>query len=110
MSLPSSQPPAKQPERSLPIAAILMMVAKGMSPREIAAVFPELTLDEIRSAVLQTAEIMRDPEASLPSSDLSVQAIIEKARRNADLSEDEAMDRAVELTRAYRREKANGGR
>lgn len=103
--LPSSQPPANPADRALPVGPILIMVAKGMKPREIAEVFPEFSLDEIRSAVLQAAELLKDPEASLTSPALPVQTILEKARRNADLAEDEAMDQAVALTRAYRRER-----
>lgn len=89
------------------MGAILIMVAKGMRPRDIAAVFPEITLDEIRESVLQAAELMNDPEGSLAPSAPSVQAILDKARLTADLSEDEAMARAVELTEACRREKSS---
>lgn len=106
MSLPSPTPSTKPDEPTLPVGPILMMLAKGMRPREIVEVFPEVALDAIRGAVLQAAELVNDPEASVARCSLSARAIIEKARRHADLSEEDAMERAVALTRAYRRDKA----
>jgi len=82
------------------------MIAKGMTPREIITVFPELTLADISTAALQAAELLKDPDAFLVSSDASVSAIIERLRRRSDLSEEEAMELAVAETRAHRREKA----
>jgi hypothetical protein len=83
------------------------MLAKGMTEPEIAVVFPELTPNEVRIAVLQAAELMKDPEALLAPSSASIQAILDKARRAAEgLSESEAEDLAVAEVRAYRREKA----
>lgn len=102
MPLPLSSPI----DRPLPISTILIMLAKGMAPREIARVFPELTLDDIRNAVLQAAELMKDPEVSLAPSDASVREIIATARRSANLSAQDAMELAVYETRAHRREKA----
>ena len=80
------------------------MLAKGMTPREITTVFPELALEDVRSALLHVAELMKDPEASL-AAELSVEMIIENARCNTDLSDDEAMELAVEVTREVRRER-----
>jgi hypothetical protein len=97
-------PSSLQPDRPL----ILTMLAKGMTEPEIAVVFPDLTLDEIRSAVLQATELMKDPEALLAPSSASIQSIIDKARRAAPdgLLESEVEDLAVAEVRAYRREKA----
>ena len=82
------------------------MIARGMTPREIITVFPELTLGEIPAAALQAAELLKDPDASLAPFDLSVHATIERLRQSSELSEEEAMELAVAETRAYRREKA----
>ena len=83
------------------------MVAQGMKPRQILLVFPELSLDDVRNAVLQAADLMRDPESSLPPADADALELLRKAQRNSDLSEEEAMELAVAETRAYRREKAS---
>jgi hypothetical protein len=81
-------------------------VATTRSPRDILTVFPELTLPDISTAVLQAAELLKDPDASLVPSHAAVQAIIEKARQSSNLSEEEAMELPVAATRAYRTEKA----
>jgi hypothetical protein len=99
-------PASTSPDRPLPIAAILIMIAKGMTPRDILTVFPELTLPDISTALLQAAELLKDPDASLVPSHASVSAIIEKARQSSNLSEEEAMELAVAATRTYRKEKA----
>lgn len=89
---------------------ILTTLAKGMSSREILRVFPELSLQDVRDAVVRVAELVSDLDASLPSADDDVLEILRKAQRNTDLSVSEGEELAVAETRAFRREKSTARR
>jgi uncharacterized protein (DUF433 family) len=83
-------------------SSIVAMVGKGMAAAEILQVFPELGLDDIRSALLRAADVVCDSDASLVTD--PVGEIIRAAQRSSNLSEAEAMDLAVAETRAARSE------
>jgi hypothetical protein len=101
MTRTRTQPPRSE-DAPLPIASIVALVGKGMTAREILAVFPELEAGDIRAALLRAAEVMSDEDGSL-SNDDAVGRIIRAAQRSSGLSEDEAMALAVSETRAVRR-------
>ena len=48
----------------IPVATVVAMVADGMSPSEIVAELPDLTLDDVREALRFAAEAVR--ERALP--------------------------------------------
>lgn len=99
-----SQRAPERPAESIPIASIVALVGKGMTAREILKVFPELQPEDIRTALLNAADVVRDPDASLRAED-PVGAIIRRAQQSAGLAEDEAVELAVDETRAARRER-----
>lgn len=77
-----------------------------MTAREIVSLFPELQPEDVRVALLKAAEVVRDADASLGSGD-PVGEIIRKAQQSSGLSEEDAMDLAVNETRAARKERAS---
>lgn len=101
-----STPPAPANAANVATAAIVAMVGKGMTAREILRLFPELTPDDIRGALLKAADVVRDEDASLLAAK-SASTIAAEMRAAANLSEDEAMALAVEETRAARKEKGH---
>jgi hypothetical protein len=70
------------------------------------SLFPTLGPGDIRAALLEAAEVMRNADASLRRSDV-VDELIRKAQQNSNLSDDEAMELAVSETRAARNERAS---
>ncbi len=76
-----------------------------MTAKQILRIFPELSPDDVRSALLRAADVVCDENASL-CSDETASAMRAEMRADASLSEDEAMAVAVEETRAHRRERA----
>lgn len=102
----SSESAADAEPQPVPVASIVALVGKGMTAREITKVFPELEPEDIRLALLRAAELMRNADASLHSGD-GVAEIIRSAQRNSGLSEEDAMELAVNETRAARKERAS---
>ncbi len=100
-----STPPPPPAQRASSTAAIVAMVGKGMTAKQILRLFPELSPDDVRSALLRAADVVRDENASL-CSDETARAALAEMRADASLSEDEAVALAVEETRAHRREQA----
>lgn len=88
----------------VPIASIVALVGKGMTAREILQVFPELQPEDVRAALLKAADVVRDTDASLRAGD-PVGQIIRQAQQSSGLSEEEAVELAVNETQAARRER-----
>lgn len=99
----TSLPSAPTASRRIPVASIVALVAKGMTARQILAVFPDLEPDDVRSALLRAAEVVQDQDRSLRSDRDSVLETVKRARATARLSEAEALKLALEETRATRR-------
>lgn len=97
-------PPTESP--GVTTAAIVGMVAKGLSVRQIVDLFPELTAGEVRAAMLRAANLVADEDASLRDDD-AVGRIIADAQASAGLNEDEATDLAVAETRKARVERTD---
>jgi hypothetical protein len=100
----SSQRAPERRSGSIPIASIVALVGKGMTPREILEIFPELQPEDIRSALLNAADVVRDADASLRAGD-PVGDIIRQAQQSSGLAKDEAVELAVRETRTTRRER-----
>ncbi len=106
-AMSSASQPAPSPQLAkVPVQAIVALAGKGMTAREILEAFPSLKPEDIRAALLQAVEVVCDRAASLTTSADEALAILQRARRNAGLSEAEATRLGVEETRAHRREKA----
>ncbi len=90
-------------KRPLPSRAILRLVAQGKSVRDIAALFPEFSADEIQMALLRVADLAQDEGASLPAED-AITELIQSAQSRAALSEEEAMAVALEMTNEVRKQ------
>lgn len=101
-------PPSDQPA-SVTTAAIVGMVGKGMSVREIVELLPELTPAEVRAAMLRAANVVTDDDASLRSDD-PVGRIIAAAQSSAGLTEEDALELAIEETCNARAERTERGR
>lgn len=52
----------------IPVAAIVEMVADGMTDTEIIAAYPDLEIDDVREAVCYAAEAVRERELPLVAS------------------------------------------
>lgn len=52
----------------IPVAAIVEMVADGMTDTEIIAAYPDLETDDVREAVRYAAEAVRERELPLVAS------------------------------------------
>ena len=49
----------------IPVAAVVGMVADGMTPEEILAAYPDLEAEDIRQALLYAADAVRERELPL---------------------------------------------
>ena len=87
------------------VSEIVALVGRGLTARQIRARFPTLEPGAVRAALLQAAELLKDEDLSLRAPSDSVAAIVSRAQRNAAMSEAEAVELAVEETRAERRER-----
>ena len=52
----------------IPLAAVVGMVADGMSEPEITAAYPDLETEDVREAIRYAAEAVRERELSLAAS------------------------------------------
>jgi len=87
----------------MPVATVVRMVANGLSVTEILQDFPTLEAEDIIEALRYAAELAEQPTGISGNQALK---LVEKARRNANLADDEAMNLAVSEGRAYRTERA----
>lgn len=101
----TARPPPPPERRDIMTAAIVRMVGKGMSVRQIVELFPELKPNEIRAAMVRATNLISDENASLRSDD-TVGEIIAEAQACAGLTEEDALELAVEETRKARAERA----
>jgi hypothetical protein len=83
------------------------MIAEGMSQTEILKSFPDLEAADIPAALKYAAKLAEQP--SVVSTHRAL-GLMDRARANADLDDDEAMDLAVNEVRAYRGEQRKAGR
>ena len=111
MAIPARTPPPPPSDQPAGVttAAIVGMIGKGMSVRQIVELLPELTPAEVRAAMLRAANVVSDDDASLRSDD-PVGRIIAEAQSSAGLTEEDAMELAVEETRKARAERTDRGR
>lgn len=93
-------PTPPPPNRTVATAAIVRMVGKGMSVREIQRLLPDLTPEDIRAALLRAANVLRDENASVSDED-SFSQLVSDAQQSG-LAEDEAMELALAETRDER--------
>jgi uncharacterized protein (DUF433 family) len=49
----------------IPVATVIAMLADGMSPEDVVAELPDLTVDDVREALLYAAEALRERELPL---------------------------------------------
>jgi hypothetical protein len=81
------------------------LIGKGLTAREVIELFPSVTVEDIREALLHAAESVLDENWSVRS-ESRFDEIVAKARANAQLTEEEALALGVEETRAVRSERA----
>jgi uncharacterized protein (DUF433 family) len=53
----------------IPVAAVVGMVANGMSESEIVAAYPDLETEDVREAIRYAAEAVRERELPLAASE-----------------------------------------
>ncbi|HZY54391.1 MAG TPA: DUF433 domain-containing protein [Reyranella sp.] len=103
----ASQPaPVRSSTRPISTQAIVSLVAKGMTAREILDAFPSLKPTDIRAALLRAVDLVCDQKAALGPSD-PVGGLIGRARKSSRLSARAAQRLATAETRSVRRARAS---